>query len=79
MENIKQQLANTFWQDNFSEWVNARLEEKTALEIDFYDKLKTALEASEIETIHAVIYTNPAIQISSGEMYSRIVRTAKRV
>ena len=77
MENQKQQIANQFWETHFADLVH--FEEKQALDVQFWGKLQTALEDCDIDTVHAVIYSKPSIEVSTGDIYIRIVKTAKRI
>lgn len=79
MENLKQQTANQFWEAHFSDLVGSHIDEQHALDIQFWDTLQTALGMADMETVHAIIYTKPAISVSTGETYLRIVKMAKRV
>ena len=79
MENQKQQIANQFWETYFADRLQDRSDEAHTPTVQFWGKLQTALEASDIDTVHAVIYSKPSIHISTGDMYIRIVKTAKRI
>ena len=79
MEYQKQQIANQFWGTYFADLVDNRFDEKSGLDLQFWSRLQSALEASDIDTVHVVIYSKPSIEISTGDMYIRIVKTAKRV
>lgn len=79
MEYQKQHTADLFWQTYFSDLLDVPLTEQQAQDINFWDELQRALDVSEIETIKAVILSKPAVKITTGEMYKRIVRIAKHV
>lgn len=74
-----QQTADIFWQTHFADWLDKPLTEYDANAINFWENLQSALADSDIETIKAVILSNPALNITTGDMYKRIVRTAKYV
>jgi hypothetical protein len=79
MENLQQQTANQFWETYFPEWVGSSITEREALDIDFWVKLKIALESSDVDIAYAVMLSKLSINVENSEMYIRIVKTAKRV
>lgn len=84
MENLsdkaqQQALADEFWQTYFADDMESRIDDRRALEIGLWERLQRALEASEIDTVFSVMLASPAIPIASTDVYTRIVRTAKRV
>ena len=79
MSNINNQLADTFWATHFPELVDTLLTERQALDSDFWNKLQTAYEASDPDTLWSIIFTNPPMRLEVGVMYMRIVTSAKRM
>lgn len=71
--------ADHFWHTYFGEYSNALIDGIYARNIEFWDKLATALEAEDIDVIHAVILTPPSINIANPDLHIRIVRTAKDI
>lgn len=78
MENIqdnqKQAKANQFWETHFSHLMGEPIDERYALQIDFWTKLKTAFEA---ETIDAVMLSKIALPIANASTHLKIVTLAK--
>ena len=79
MEQVNSQLADTFWNTHFPEWVDTILTERQALDTNFWTKLQTALESSDADTLWAIVFSNLPIQFELSSMYLRIVRTAKQM
>jgi len=79
MEQVNHQLADTFWNTHFPEWVDTVLTERQALDTDFWMKLQVALESSDADTVWAIVFSNLPIRFEVTGMYTRIVRTAKHV
>ena len=79
MENVMQQTADVFWKTHFPEFVGQTITERQALDDDFWGKLQSAYQASEPDTLWAVVLTNLPMRVEVTEMYSRIKTSAKRV
>lgn len=77
MENTQQNIANQFWEENFSEWLDTPLTDVKATESEFWATLQDKLEAVDEQTAWAIALANPIIQITSPDMHFRIARTAK--
>lgn len=79
MENTNHQLAYQFWNAHFPELEDTLLTERQALDDDFWGKLQTALEASDPDTLWAIILTNLPMQVEVVGMHQRIATTTKRI
>jgi hypothetical protein len=80
IEQVEQQKkAAKFWQAHFAQYIENPIDEQIALNIDFWGKLHDALESEAIDVVDAVIFSSVSINITTTEMYLRIVRTAKRI
>lgn len=79
MDNIKQQRSDKFWTTYFPEWVGQPMTEREALDSNFWTQYQYALTMTDADTVYAIVYAKPAIQIKSGEVYIRIVKTAKQM
>lgn len=78
MENTQQMIANQFWEEHFSEWLDNSLTASKALESGFWSTLKDKLASVDEQTAWAVALANPIIKITSPDMHFRIVQTAKQ-
>lgn len=79
MENVQKELSDQFWNTHFPNLLEEKFDECDAIQINFWENLKHALEDVDIETVKAVMLSIPAIKIASNEMYGKIVKVAKRV
>lgn len=79
MENVNHKLADTFWKTYFPELADTLLTEREALDRDFWGRLQSAYEASDPDTLWAIILTNLPIRLEVRTMYIRIVTSAKRM
>ncbi len=79
MGNLAQQTSDQFWQTHFPQLVDKLLDERTALDIEFWDQLQNALETEDIDTLDAIMLAKPAVKITTGDMYVKIVKMAKRM
>lgn len=79
MDNPRQQLSDTFWETYFPDLIGKSITEHEALDANFWEHYQTALESADAETTYAIVFSKPAVQVTTGDMYSKIVRTAKRV
>jgi len=79
MENIRQRQSDQFWQTHFEDLLDTPFDEGDAQQMDFWDILHDTLTRVDEETVKAVMVSKPIIGITSGAMYLRIVKTAKRV
>ena len=59
--------------------MNESINERYALQIDFWTKLKTAFEAETIETIDAVMLSKITLPIANADMHLKIVTLAKQI
>ena len=71
--------AMQFWETHFPEYIDKRIDEQLAQNINFWEKLQTSLESETVEIVDAVIFSSVSINIASTDMYIKIVRIAKRV
>jgi hypothetical protein len=78
MEQVNHQLANTFWKTHFPELIDTTLTERQALDSDFWMKLQTAFDASDPDTLWAVLLTNIPMRLEVSYMFTRITTSAKQ-
>lgn len=77
MENVMQKTADIFWQTHFPELIGQTVTERKALDMDFWDKLQTILDNTDIDTIYAVLLSNLAMRVETTDMHTRIKRMTK--
>lgn len=75
----KQELSDKFWKTYFPDLIGKPLTELEALQNGFWEQYQTALEASDADTNYAIVLAKPAIQVTTDEIYMRIITTAKSV
>jgi len=72
-------LSNQFWNTYFPELTDDEFDERDALQLNFWENLKDSLEAVDTDTVNAVMLSMPIVKITNNNMYTEIVRIAKRV
>lgn len=78
MENRQQIVADQFWKDHFSQWLDTPLTESKAIESEFWIILQDKLASVDERTAWAVALAKPIIKITSPNMHFKISRLAKQ-
>ena len=77
-EMTQQQKSNQFWNTHFHDLLDTPISEQYALEVNFWDRLQTALASQDKETLRAIALTRIAIPIQSTNMAVHVIRLAKQ-